>query len=142
MVCVFVSYLEYSFSFRFRLVAGIKPSFYSRVSNHSVRTSLGAAPLNHTLLQYQLNLLGKIARQHEGNVLRNIVFQESSTDLRPLLGRRRKGRPRKTWATELHAVSKRIALREQQNLEDLWANSATAREVWKQAVLQHCMNPA
>ena len=124
-----------------RQIAGIKASYYSRISNGVVRGVFGVTKLSHTLLHHQLKLLGKIARQDDSNILRRIVFEDGSIDLRPLSSKRRRGRPRKAWAPELYAIAKRIAVTSQ-NLKNLWANSATAREGWNRAVLQYCANLA
>ena len=122
-------------------IAGIKPSFESRVTNEAVRNVFGAPALSHTLLQCQLKFLGKIASQGDNSILRTLVFKDSCFELRPLRGRRRRGRPRNAWAPELFAIAKRIATTSS-TLDTLWANSVTTRESWKRAVAQFCTNLA
>ena len=66
-----------------RRIAGIKPSYVSRVSKATVRNTLHAKPLAQTLLQRQLIYLGKLAAKPPNNVLREFVFEDGRTSLRP-----------------------------------------------------------
>ena len=79
-----------------RKLIGVKPSYWSRVSNQTVLQTVGAKPFSQMLLQQQLQYFGDIARRPTGHVLRDMIFQASNTNLVQVPGPRRKGRPRNT----------------------------------------------
>ena len=110
-----------------RKIAGVKPSYWSRVSNESVRAKLCCEPLSRMLLQQQLIYFGKLARNPTGDVLRDAVFKPYSYSLCETPGRRRKGRPRKCWGQELYNISLRVE-------SNMW--DATT---WKTAVQKYCL---
>ena len=120
-----------------RRIAGVKASFYSRVSNQTVRDMLGAKPLRHTILKQQLLYIGEIAGRRSGAVTRDAVFSPNSIHLKPLNVKRRKGRPRTSWATQLHAVALTIAGGEAV-LEQMWAGTPAAKSSWRAAVTRYC----
>ena len=70
-----------------RRIAGIKPSYVSRVSNNAVREILGAQPRSHRLLEHQLLFLGRIAKADQDNALRKLIFERGSIDLNWLVSR-------------------------------------------------------
>ena len=121
-----------------RRLSGIKPSFISRVSNVEVLSQLKCQLLSCTLLQQQLNYISNLARQRQGHVLRDFLFEPNSIILRPREGVRKRGRPRKSWARELHWQALQIAGGSQNNLASLWADTPVARQRWQQAVRAHC----
>ena len=119
-----------------RKIAGVKPSWISRVSNQTVRESLKCDPLSSLLLQQQLLYFGNLARR-PNDVMRNSVFQPSSIQIRSLPGPRPRGRPRTTWATAVYETSLNIA-GGQQALEAAWANTDDAKNNWQAMVAEHC----
>ena len=122
-----------------RRIAVVKPSFYSHVSNQSVRDSLQAEPLKQFfLLKRQLLYFGYLAAKPSNNVLRNFVFATGSVMLRPVDGPRRKGRPRSNWIQYLHKISLDIVGGDSSRLENLWASTRAAKSAWREAVGQYC----
>jgi hypothetical protein len=83
-----------------RKIAGVAPSFISRVSNETVLNKFDALPLSATLLQRQLCYFGKIARLPPTSSLRGFVFEPDSLRLVDV-GKRKRGRPRLEWGREL-----------------------------------------
>ena len=110
-----------------RRIAGIKPSMVSRVSNQTVLQRTDQKPFSQMLLQQQLLLYGRIARQPESSPLRSATFCPGS--LRPAADRyvRRQGRPRFEWASQLQQAAMRAAgglfrMEEQVQNEAAWKN--------------------
>ena len=62
---------------------------------------LGATKLSNLLLEQQLGLFGKIARLPNTSPVRNLVFKDFSLDIRDLDIKRRRGRPRLSWISEI-----------------------------------------
>jgi hypothetical protein len=120
-----------------RRIAGIKHSYWSRVSNKAVRDSLGSKPLSCFLRHQQLMYLGDIARKPSGNVLRDCVFKPHSFQLCAPAGPRRRGRPRTTWARELFGIAIGFAGSEEA-LANMWADTPGAKASWQSAVHTHC----
>jgi len=120
-----------------RRIAGVKPSYYSRVSNATVRNMLSAKPLKQVLLSRQLVYLGTVASKPSNNVLREYLFTPGEVMLRPIVGRRRRGRPRACWAKHLHKISVEIA-GDEIRLVQLWAGTGAAKSAWKRAVEAYC----
>ena len=60
------------------------------------------------LLQRQLLLFGRIARMSNSAPMRHLVFLPHSLDL-VKFSNRRQGRPRNSWASEVHKRSLQIA---------------------------------
>ena len=122
-----------------RRIAGIQPSYWSRVSNADVLETLQCCPLSQILLEQQLRYIGHVARKPAGHPLRDIIFLPGSVSLRPVTGKRRKGRPRQTWARQLHTMSCEIG-GGTENLEGLWENTKYAQSRWDRAVEHYCQN--
>jgi len=120
-----------------RRVAGIQPSYISRVSNEAVRSALHTQPLKNKLLERQLIYLGSVASRPAGNVLRDFVFNPGNITLRAAHGPRRKGRPRAAWAKKLHAISMQIAGNEA-SLASMWEGTTASKHAWERAVHAHC----
>ena len=87
-----------------RSIIGIKPAYYSRISNADVLQRSGHI-LATNLLKRQLQLLGKVLRAPEGHPLRTCSFVPNSN--RPATDRyvRRVGRPCKEWVPEMIKVA-------------------------------------
>ena len=78
-----------AFHFRcLRRIAGIKPSYVSRVSNESVLQTTKQRRASNTLLQRQMLFMGKVARLPDTDATRQNVFSPFSTDLARLVGKR------------------------------------------------------
>ena len=88
-----------------RSIWGIKPAYWSRVSNAKVLEITGQQPLTRSLERQQLLLYGKAARQKEGSLMRESAFCPGS--LRPATDRyvRKVGRPRVDWTTEVQKLA-------------------------------------
>ena len=89
-----------------RIITGAKLSFWSRVSNAEVLASINAPLLSAMLLEQQLKYFGKVYRRMDADITRTFVFQPSSDQLVEASFRKRRGRPRLSWALELrkHAI--------------------------------------
>jgi hypothetical protein len=84
-----------------RPILGIKPAYFSRVSNATVLQQAGQIPLGKQLQKQQLLLYGKVARSPAADPLRELAFCPGT--LRPATSRyvRRVGRPRNEWTVML-----------------------------------------
>ena len=84
-----------------RSVLGIKPAYWSRVSNLKILEQACQRPYSKQLLCQQLLLYGKVARAADTDITRAATFCPGS--LRPATDRyvRKHGRPRNEWATML-----------------------------------------
>ena len=122
-----------------RKLIGVKPSYWSRVSNQTVLQTVGAKPFSQLLLQQQLQYFGDIARRPTGHVLRDMIFQAHDTKLVQVPGPRRKGRPRNTWAAKLYSEAVKVA-GDEQHLRSLLADTTSARKAWQKAVSSFCSN--
>ena len=84
-----------------RKILGIKSAYWSRVSNHRVLVKLNAVTLSTLLLEQQLLLFRNLFDLPDEDIRRQMVFQAGSAELRGLVNKRRRGRPRLSWASEL-----------------------------------------
>ena len=87
--------------------------------------------LSDRLLEAQLLLLGKAARAPEGYPLHDCVCEGNGVNVRGHAGNRRRGRPRMTWATEVH----REAL---QACNDELQTCILNEQIWKKTVRKFC----
>ena len=117
-----------------RRILGIKHSYVSRVSNAAVLQRAGRGKLSDLLLRRQLTLFGDIARKADDHPVRMVVFQPSSSELAQAPGRRKRGRPRQAWATELSKHAKQICRNSGWTFSDLGTFPA---EAWKAAVRKY-----
>ena len=90
-----------------RRITGIKHYFWSRVSNAEVLASIHAPLLSAMLLEQQLKYFGKVYRRLDTDITRKFVFESSSDQLVEASFKKRRGRPRLSWATDLrkHALN-------------------------------------
>ena len=111
-----------------RAIWGIKPAFISRVSNARVLEMTGKRPLSNSLLKMQLVLYGKIARRTDDDLLRAVTFCPGT--LRPATDRfkRKLGRPRSEWTTEVGKVALQAA-GTHSNLENRIQNASDWRNL-------------
>ena len=110
-----------------RPLLGIRPAYFSRISNVEVLRRAGCRPLTEILLNQQLLLLGRALRAPTAAPLHSCAFVPG-TD-RPLVSHyiRRVGRPRKEWApTVLDAARSRS-----QTATSLWQLSSDTAK-WRQ----------
>lgn len=120
-----------------RRIAGIKPSFISRVTNAAVRDMLQTNTLHQTLLKRQLCYMSSIATKPPGNVLRDFVFNKHDDSLKSNNGPRRRGRPRLAWARQVHSVATRVAGNEA-NLSHYWNGTRASAIEWERLVSNYC----
>ena len=92
-----------------RAIWGIRPAYFSRVSNASVLQTTEEKPLSRQLESQQLLLFGRIARMEYGAPMREVTFCPGS--LRPATERyvRKTGRPRLEWTTGVHRLAETAA---------------------------------
>ena len=115
-----------------RRILGIRPAFISRVSDTSVLSRLNTYRLSNLLLEQQLLLFGKIARLSYNHPIRNLVFEKNSLDIRSVQFKRRRGRPRANWTSEIYRHA--IKISSDQVFEDLIQDELR----WKTAIRQYC----
>jgi len=110
-----------------RRVLGVPHPQVSHVSNAEVLQRAQEKPLFHTLLERQMLLYGRLVRMPGGSMQRDAALAENSPEPAEWPGKRRKGRPRQTWASE---VFKRVraAFGEGVSAADL---AQAQPEVWK-----------
>ena len=120
-----------------RQIAGIPPSYTSRVTNQEVLNTLHTKSLTTQLLKRQLTYIGSIAARPAGDACRDILFLPGEIKLRPLDGKRRRGRPRASWAAYLFSIATKIA-GNLVTLEQLWGPNGCSRAAWKRAVNNYC----
>jgi len=92
-----------------RSIWGIKAAFISRISNAAVLKTTGQPLLSDVLLKRQLLLYGRVARLSDESVMRSVTFCPGS--LRPAadMYKRKIGRPRLEWVTQLNKIALRAA---------------------------------
>ena len=86
-----------------RKIAGIAPSYWSRVSNLHVLQSVGALKLSDMIREQQLNFFGKLARRSDDCPVRQLVFNHDLS-MKAFDVKRRQGQPVFEWAKELFKV--------------------------------------
>ena len=92
-----------------RKIVGIRPSYWSRISNLEVLAHVRGEKLSILLLQQQLSLFGKIFRKPSDDVVRQSIFEVNSDQLVMYSKQRRRGRPKLSWAIELRKVAIQIS---------------------------------
>ena len=121
-----------------RRILKIQPSFYSHVTNSSVLQKAGARPMTLLLLERQLKWLGKIARRHDSDILKQSIFGTSGGPLQPRepAGPRKRGRPKISWIKGVleHATA---AAGSRGNLIALLSSSAS-EFAWNKTVYGYC----
>ena len=120
-----------------RKIGGIRPSYYSRLSNQTVCEYMGCKPLSVSLKRYQLLYIANLARRPDGNVLRDIIFKPSSIELSRFQGPRKRGRPRVVWGEAVFGMALSIA-GSHNCLKQHWANTPDAKRSWQAVVDNYC----
>ena len=116
-----------------RKIVGIKPSYLSRVPNTEVLAQVNSRKLSVLLLQQQLGLFGKIFRKASDDIIRQVVFEAGTDQLVIDSRRRRRGRPKLSWAVELQKIAIQIS-GGRMYLQQMMANPL----VWRSSVKQWC----
>ena len=108
----------------------ISHSMVSRVSNKYVLDKFGSIPLSNVLLRRQLLYYGKVARLPGSSILRSLVFEPNTCDIRRTINRRR-GRPRFEWSAESEKVVHRMVPDEEKRAVCLLDENLWHRKVWQ-----------
>ena len=111
-----------------RVVAGIKPSYISRVPNVEVLRATGHHLATDLLQQWQIQLLGRVMRAPEGHPLRVASFVPCSNQPATERYVRRVGRPSMEWVPEML----KIACSRPGSLEAVEA-AASSQHAWSKA---------
>ena len=120
-----------------RKIHKILPAYVSRVSNADVRGLANTRPLSLSLLERQLKLYGKLARDAPKSLPKAMVFescQPNQVTPRRWNTRRSRGRPRLQWTTYLHAQALAVAGGDSDKLQTIVQNTSE----WHSAVAQYC----
>ena len=80
-----------------RKIAGILPSFYSRVSNERVLQKFDATPLSVMLKRRQVLLYGKLVKQPRDSLTRRVAIEDGGFKPKGWKPKRRVGRPCQRW---------------------------------------------
>ena len=122
-----------------RRILKIPGSYYSRVTNDSVRLQAHAKAASNTLLERQLLWIGKLAIRRDDDVVRQSVFHSGANRLKPKLpmGRRKRGRPRACWAKSVHEHAVHAA-GDTHALRSFWQDSPVRQATWAECVRQYC----
>ena len=119
-----------------RAILGVKPSYYSRVSNQEVLRRGGCASLSQLLLEQQLNFFGKLARWPPSCPVRQLVFDDGLAQ-RLVQYQRRRGRPKLEWANEIFKVVKAMF-----PSQELFVESVLCETSWRDCIRKHCRRQA
>ena len=112
-----------------RRILRIPSAYISRVANTVVFAKAGQKSLSCQLLHRQLVLYGRLARRPDSCPVRAAVFKPNTVDPLELPGRRRRGRPRDTWAGKVRHHAVQLAGGEAL-LRDLLARTPEAISSW------------
>ena len=119
-----------------RKICGIKPSYYSRVSNDEVFRTAGAVKLSAMLLEQQLHFFGKLARRPADCPVRQLVFDGGFAQKVPRYARRR-GRPKLEWVQEIFKVVYNICPN-----QDVFSAHVSNEASWRELIRKHCRRQA
>ena len=112
-----------------RSILGIRPAFWSRVSNAEVLRRAGVKPATTILVEQQLTQLGKVLRAPKESALHSTTLTAGTLQPATDFYVRRRGRPRKEWAKsvlqEAHCRNR--------NGEDLY-DVASDKRTWMRLV--------
>ena len=118
-----------------RKILKILPSFFSRISNQSVREIAGVRTLSDQVRRKQLLLFGSVASSAASDPLRAALFAGTSLTLRMSAQLRRVGRPRLTWASQVLSLALELA-GSPEALQELFDRKG-AKEHWRALVDRH-----
>ena len=96
--------LDASFYSCLRKIAGVLPSFLSRIPNTAILAQLRAIPLSQTLHKRQLMLYGKLVQKPDADFTRRVAIEPGDCRPRDWKPKRRVGRPCLRWAESVYAM--------------------------------------
>ena len=88
-----------------RRILRIPHSHYSRISNATVLSIAGDEQLSQKMLQQQKKYWQKLVARDAEDPARKMILKPDSNEMRILVEKRRRGRPRKRWTEQLEANS-------------------------------------
>ena len=112
-----------------RKIDGICHSMISKILNSFVLEKYGGIPLSSLLLRRQLMFFEKIVRLPSESILRKLVFQGHSYELRTSESCRR-GRPRQEWSNELQKIVDQMLLHDSERREIIKDPQRWKNKVW------------
>ena len=118
-----------------RRILKIPPSWISRVPNNVVLTIASSEPLANKVMFQQLMLVGKIAKLHNDNFLRQLTFEPFSVNPSKCIYRRR-GRPRLAWQSVLHGLAISSSPQGAEVIQGLLLGNAPIN-AWRQHLIEH-----
>ena len=113
-------------------------AYYSRVSNSTVLARAGRQSLSSRLRRQQLTLFGELARRSDDDPVRACVFVPGGVAPR-LLQNLKRGRPRKSWCSEVYREAVKVA-GSSESMCELLGSTARAKRKWRAAVNQYANN--
>ena len=114
-----------------RKITGVQHSYWSRITNETVLSYVGAHKLSKLLLEQQLLIFGKIFRRPCHDVLRQVIFQDNSVALRIHIETRRRGRQKLSWAVQVQKFAMEIS-------GDNLSGAMVDESSWKRCVRRLC----
>ena len=117
-----------------RTILNIPHSMISHVSNDEVLKCAGALPLCEKLCQQQLLLFGVVARLPDNSVVRRAVFEPGSLVPTQSSCSRRRGRPKLTWISVVHAMALKVCNHDAGFLHNMLCRPDSNLEAWKALV--------
>ena len=103
----------------------------SRISNEEVRRRAGVEPLREQALRQQLLLFGVLAMKPRDDPVRRSIFMDQRLVPRPCAAKRKRGRPRVSWAAQIHKAAVAKAGSQQFERILLAADQKAAAAKWK-----------
>ena len=85
-----------------RQILNIAHSYYSRISNETVREIARVLCLSEKICAQQLQYMNKIVDRDDVDPARNMIFQLGSNILRDPTAMKKKGRPREKWVSSIY----------------------------------------
>ena len=120
-----------------RKILGIAPAYWSRVPNTTVLQIACQLPLTDTLRKERMIYMGHIARRSYNDCVRNVVFEDGSTNIRSIDAKRPRGRPRRKWTDEVMRDCLTTA-GSQRALHEFFQATPAASAAWRRAVQGGC----
>ena len=117
-----------------RRILKIAPSYYSRVANSTVLSIAGTKPLSEKILRHKMKYLGQLAGRADNDPVRQTVFKPHTFELKTVIGARRRGRPRHTWAPSVYDASLKVGF-----LDLFTDNQGEARTRAWESIVDSCL---
>ena len=90
-----------------RTLLGVRPAYFSRISNEQVRAKAGQEALSETVHRLQLKLLADVLNQPARRTMRDAAFVRGSETPLTAAYVRKVGRPRHNWAEQVLELRRR-----------------------------------